>query len=515
MLTQLLDGQLFGVLCSGVALTVLWKFVRSGSSPASALPLPPGPKPLPVVGNLFDIPTRRLGASFRGINERYGDVAHLSALGQSMIVLGSYAAACVLLEDRSANTSDRQRSVMAELTGYSSWEFALFGHNMEWRRHRRQFHRMFHKGAVVDYQPIQLEHSQRLLQRVVDDPEQFVSHIRHFFGSTIMRIVYGLEVAEKNDEYISLVERGVDVFIRITVPGRYLVEALPLLRNLPSWFPGAKFRRDAAEWKESVEAMRDVPFRAAKDKIDSGTFSHSVVSRMLEKSSLWDTRDQSERDELSRNIAAIAYITGADTTFSSVQAFILAMAMQPDIQRKAQAELDAVVGPRRLPHFTDRASLPYVNALVKECFRWQSVVPLGVPHRVSEDEEYNGYLIPKGSILIANQWAMSRDPVAYPDPDEFRPERFLDAATRDPMKYAFGFGRRICPGRHFADNSLFIIVAHVLHTLNVEPPLDGDGQTVELEFRYTTDMVVSYPKPFECRITPRADRADLISSERG
>ena len=94
-----------------------------------------------------------------------------------------------------------------------------------------------------------------------------------FFGSTIMRIVYGLDVAEKNDEYISLVEKGVDVFIRITVPGRYLVEALPFLRHLPSWFPCAKFRRDAAEWKKSVEAMRDVPFRAAKDKIVRGSSS--------------------------------------------------------------------------------------------------------------------------------------------------------------------------------------------------------------------------------------------------
>ncbi|PIL23516.1 hypothetical protein GSI_14828 [Ganoderma sinense ZZ0214-1] len=74
---------------------------------------------------------------------------------------------------------------------------------------------------------------------------------------------------------------------------------------------------------------------------------------------------------------------------------------------------------------------------------------------------------------------------------EFQPERFLNPQTRDPMRFAFGFGRRICPGRHFADNSLFIIVAHVLHTLSIEPPLDRDGQPVQLEFRYTTDMVVS------------------------
>ncbi len=82
-----------------------------------------------------------------------------------------------------------------------------------------------------------------------------------------MQIVYGLEAAEKHDKYISLAEKGVDIFVRITLPGGYLVEALPLLRHLPSWFPGAGFRRDAAEWKKTVETVRDVPFRAAKDKI--------------------------------------------------------------------------------------------------------------------------------------------------------------------------------------------------------------------------------------------------------
>ncbi len=91
-------------------------------------------------------------------------------------------------------------------------------------------------------------------------------------------------------------------------------------------------------------------------------------------------------------------------TVASVRAFFLAMAMYPDIQRKAQEELDRVVGRTRLPDFEDRNNLPYVNAVVKELTRWNVVAPMGLPHAALEDDEYNGYFIPKGSIVIANVW---------------------------------------------------------------------------------------------------------------
>ena len=141
------------------------------------------------------------------------------------------------------------------------------------------------------------------------------------------------------------------------------------------------------------------------------------------------------------------------------------MARNPSIQSKAQTELDTVVGHHRLPDFSDRPALPYVNAIVKECFRWPIVTPIGYPHKAYEDEELNGYLIPKGATLVANvryvgdhscagvqhvrckriSRAMSRDPAVYPDPEEFIPERFLNPHARDPMKFAFGFGRRYAP----------------------------------------------------------------------
>ena len=91
-------------------------------------------------------------------------------------------------------------------------------------------------------------------------------------------------------------------------------------------------------------------------------------------------------------------------SFSTLQTFFLAMALHPDVQRKAQAELDAVIGPMRLPEFEDQKSLPYIQAIVKECLRWQNVFTLGLPHRLMQDDEYNGYFIPKGSIVLGNIW---------------------------------------------------------------------------------------------------------------
>ena len=157
-------------------------------------------------------------------------------------------------------------------------------------------------------------------------------------------------------------------------------------------------------------------------------------------------------------------------TVSALGSFFLAMVLNPDVQRKAQRELDQVVGPHRLPDFADQPSLPYVDAIVKETLRWHPVLPLGIPHRTVADDELEGYFVPKGTVVLCNVWCVAvswsmllgvraqrsaaglrracmRDPTAYEDPEEFRPERFirdgkLDPSVRDPSAFVFGFGRR-------------------------------------------------------------------------
>ncbi|KAI0638607.1 CyP450 monooxygenase [Trametes polyzona] len=482
--------------------------------------LPPGPKPLPLLGNALDMPTHNLGASFRDLNAKYGDVVYMDVLGQPMIILGSYKATHELLEVMSAISSDRPVSPMAELTGFM-WDFALEGYTARWRTHRRAFHQLFYPNAIKNYRPTQLREVQRLLQNLLARPDDFVRHVHHYFGASIMGIAYGLQIGGDDDKYVKIAKKAMDVFDNFMVPGRFMVESLPFLRHIPSWFPGAGFKRQAALWRKDVFALRHVPFEAAEENLARGDARPSIATAFLEQRSHLEGEEATELGEMAKDLCALAYITGADTTFSSVVAFFLAMVNAPDVQRKAQAELDAVVGPDRLPDFNDRPSLPYVNAVVQECMRWHVVVPLGLPHRTTEEQIYEGHYIPKGTVVISNAWALSRDPDEYPDPEAFRPERFLcDPPPRNPMAYVFGNGRRICPGRHFADASLFIIVASVLHSFDIRPPLDASGKPAHVEPRVTADLLLSYPEPFKCRIEPRSPQAvarihaqDLSASE--
>jgi len=200
-----------------------------------------------------------------------------------------------------------------------------------------------------------------------------------------------------------------------------------------------------------------------------------------------------------------------------VQALFLAMVLYPEVQKKAQEEIDAVMGPSRLPDFHDRPSLPYINAIVKESMRWHLVLPLGVPHMSTNDDEYNGYYIPKGTIMIVNAWSMMHDPEVFNDPMVFQPERYLkdgenDPDVRDPDSAVFGFGRRICPGRHLSDNSLYLIVSRLLAVYDIKPAIDDQGDTVGVKPEFS-DGLLSFPVPFKCVITPRSPAAEALIME--
>jgi len=194
---------------------------------------------------------------------------------------------------------------------------------------------------------------------------------------------------------------------------------------------------------------------------------------------------------------------------SAIYSLFLALTLYPEVQKKAQAEIDAVVGNDRLPTFNDRESLPYIDALSKEVLRWHSVVPLALPHVSTADDVYEGYFIPKGTYVMPNIWFMLHDARTYPDPDTFDPSRFIPSEGKpvqpDPRTITFGFGRRICPGLHLADASVFISCAMALAVFNVSKAVEN-GVEITPEVDPSTGTI-SHPKPFKCSVKPRSAKA--------
>ncbi|RXW19070.1 hypothetical protein EST38_g6790 [Candolleomyces aberdarensis] len=408
-------------------------------------------------------------------------------MGQGILVLGSRQRADDMLVKNASKFSSRAYFAMVDMTDMA-WHFGTMPYGAMWRQYRRNFHQYLNSHAVREYHPIMHEETKSFLRKLSTNPDQVFEALQFLFATSIMRTAYGFNDTSKNESLIHLAETLVLELSEAAVPGRFLVNYFPVLKYVPSWFPGAGFKK---HFKELAQMNCDVlypPFEEAKRDVENGRKSshpcmaHSFVDRIAEEGD--STRAGLE--EIARSICAVAYSAGAETTVSSATALVYVLASYPEVQAKGQAEIDAVIGSERLPLVADRGELPFVNAIVKEVSRWYTVVPLGVPHSNSEDDEYDGYFIPKGTMIIPNNWAMMHDPDVFDQPFDFIPERYLkddkiDPSVPGPETAAFGHGRRICPGRHFSNDALFFLATSLLATYNVAAPKDEDGNVIPLK----------------------------------
>ncbi|PIL29136.1 cytochrome P450 [Ganoderma sinense ZZ0214-1] len=481
-----------------------WR-ARSGGRP-----FPPGPPTLPVVGNLLNTPGDRAWYAFQDLAAQYGDIIHFRTLGQSMIVLGSPEIINEYLEKRASNTSDRPQTPIINLLAQDT-NLGLMPYGQRWRRYRRHFWQHFTSRAVEQYQSVTRSAAHQFLARLIEHPSEFNNHIRYTFLATVLKVVYGIGLTEDHDAYASTFEVSAEGVSQGFVPGKYIVEVLPFLKDVPRWVPGFGFQADFERWRAAVNDVKNVPFAHAREAMARGEGLDSIVAKTLAVVG-GDDEPEDDHEEMVKGIGLVSYEGKHDpsrlfpksgpalNSFSALQSFFLAMSQHPDIQKKAQAELDAAVGSGRMPEFSDSDSLVYVNAVIKETLRWHTVVPLSVAHATTADDELHGYFIPKGTVILPNIWACMHDPTVYEDPDAFRPERFirdgkLDPAVQDPTSFVFGFGRRICPGRHFATASLFINVASVLHAFDITPALDADGRPVAIKHTQTPGFISFVPFP--------------------
>jgi cytochrome P450 len=492
-----------------VVLFITYSYVQDKRRNPAGLPYPPGPKGYPIIGNLLDIPNAFIYKRFREMSrELDSDIIHLQVFGFHLIACNSKGVADDLLDKRSSIYSDRPRlPMMVELMGFG-WSLGFTPYNEWWKHSRRLFHKHFQPSAVPQFRPKKIKAAHGFLQKLLDSPEHFHEHMQLMAGSTILDIAYGLDIRTSDDPYLKRAEECLKIIDKAGNPGSFLVDILPALKYVPEWMPGASFKRKAREWRGVAERFYTIPFDFVKQSMADGTVRSSFTSLALRD--ITENDDRKYQEELIKGLGGTMYTAGADTTVSILLTFFLAMLMNPDAQDKAQEEIDRVIGTDRLPTFDDEPKLPFVSALSKEVFRWQQVAPFAIPHRLMEDDIYNGYFLPKNAIILGNAWAILHDDRLFPDPFTFKPERFTDPNV-DPrvpaaVDYAFGFGRRVCPGRWMAHSFIFIVVASVLSTFRIEKAV-RDGRVVEPTGAYTPGILAS-PEKFECAIKPRSREAE-------
>jgi len=484
--------------------------------------VPPGPRRLPIIGNTLQLMDKSWLIS-RDCKERFGEIMYLDAAGQPTIVLNSLRTAFDLLDHRAGNYSDRPRLVMAQEILSNGLMFSLMNYGERSRRIRRAAHEALTKMTLQSYRPIQTKEATILVSLLLASSSrtQPEKHFQRFTTSMIMSILYDHPtIVSERDPTVERIDEYNNRFSRAVALGSNLVDIFPWMMHIPDRF--AKWKRDGKRQFEQDYAMFRGFLNRVQVDLANGVNRPSFCASLIQSSE----RNQLSEPEMSF-LAGVLYSAGSETTSTTLTWWALTMIAFPEVQRKAQAELDAVVGRDRLPTFEDAPRLPYMGAVIKEILRWRPVAPLGVPHAATEDDWYEDMFIPKGTICVPNAFHCNHDRSVFgEDADDFRPERHVGEEGElmsgrlkadQGGHVTFGFGRRICVGKELALESLFITTARILWAAKLEHcGRDEIGREVPL----TTDMVevnglVVRPVPYDCVVTPRFPGvASILAEER-
>ncbi|TFY83623.1 hypothetical protein EWM64_g388 [Hericium alpestre] len=471
-----------------------------------------GPTPIPFVGNLHQIPMVDQFTTYVEWAKTYGPLMYFHVFGREFVVVNDLKGALELFEGRSGLYCTKPRLVMAgELIGKQKSSMIFSHYNARLKKCHQITHNWMGKQSIRWSWRTQEIGAYKLLESLLDDPEHFSEHVRTHAGTVLLGLIYGIKCLPVNDPHIALSEHVCGLTAEAMRPGRWLVDSFPLLAYVPDWFPGAHFKRWARQTRAVTNRLIRGPYEMVRASVLDGTAPPSWVADAIITES--GQPIAGEDAECLIVAAGSLYAAGIDTTVSAIRTFFLMMARHPEVQRKAQAEIDKVIGTSRLPNVEDKDSLPYLNCITKEVLRVAAIVPV-MPHSLERDDIYEGYLIPKGSFVMVNTWAIFHDPQTYPDPEQFKPERFDpalgDAAQMDPEVLGFGLGRRSCAGMHFAKSWLFLNLSYVLSVFDILPAKGADGKPSVPEVRFDAGHI-RIPSEFKCLVVPRnVDKVRLV-----
>ncbi|KAI3713338.1 hypothetical protein L1987_71915 [Smallanthus sonchifolius] len=467
-------------------------------------PLPPGPRPLPLVGNLLSLDPE-LHSYFATVAKTYGPISRLW-LGKKLgILITSPALAREVLKQNDTIFANRDVPVAGKEATYGGNDIVWTPYGDEWRMLRKICVREMLSNQVLDsvysLRRKEVRNTVNYLYNHVGSPVNVGEQMFLTVLNVITGMMWGGTVKSDDRERV-----GAEFRQAINEMTGYL--GMP---NLSDFFPGlAPFDLQGVKKNMKVLAKRfDGIFESMIDQRRKigGDENKDFLQVLLQFKDGGDSNPPFTITHLKALLMDMV-VGGTDTTSNTVEFALAEMMNKPDMLKQAQQELEAVVGKGNIVEESHINKLPYLHAIMKETLRLHPTLPLMVPHCPSESCVIGGYTVPKGARVFVNVWAIHRDPEIWENPLEFRPERFLDGkwdfTGNDFSYFPFGSGRRICAGTAMGERMFMFLLGSIIHSFDWEL---GKGEKHDLAEKF--GIVLKKKEALMAIPTPRLSNPTL------
>ncbi|KAM7278833.1 hypothetical protein ACFE04_005967 [Oxalis oulophora] len=480
-------------------------FIRSLVSLWTARPMPPGPKGMPIVGALPLLAKGMPHVILANLAKEYGPVMHLKLGTSDMVVASNPDAARAFLKTLDLNFSNRPSNAGAIHIAYNREDMVFADYGPRWKLLRKLSNlHMLGGKALDDWSHVRVSEMNHAIESMClasekGEPVLIPDTLNFLIANMIGQVMLGRRTFERRGvESNQFKEMVVEL---MTTAGYFNIgDFIPSI----NWMDVQGIVRGMKKLHKKFDAlltkMLDQHDKVADDRKGKPDFLDHILAN----------REKIDGESLTNtNVKALLlnlFSAGSDTSSSLIEWSLAELLKNPTILRKAQEEMDKIIGKNRRLEESDIPNLPYLQAVCKEAMRKHPSTPLNLPRVAIEDCEVNGFYIPKNTRLLVNIWAIGRDPDVWEDPLEFKPERFLDPkfAKIDPRGndmelIPFGAGRRICAGARMGVILVEYVLGSLVQAFDWRLPDDVKELDMEEEFGLALQKAV----PLAAMVTPR------------
>ncbi|MBZ3871134.1 Cytochrome P450 2E1 [Sciurus carolinensis] len=472
----------------------IWKQIHSSWN------LPPGPFPLPIIGNVLQVDLKDIPKSFARLAERFGPVFTLYLGPRRVVVLHGYKAVREVLLNHKNEFSGR-----GEIPAFQAHEHKgiIFNNGPTWKDIRRfslTTLRDYGMGKQGNEERIQREAHFLLeeLRKTQGQPFDPTFLVGCAPCNVIADILFNRRFNYDDKKCLRLMSLFNENFYLLSTPWLQLYNNFSgYLRYLPG---------SHRKVLTNVSEIKAYTLERAKEHLQSldpscpRDFTDCLLMEMETK------KHSGEPGYTLENVAvtlADLFFAGTETTSTTLRYGLLILMKYPEIEEKLHEEIDRVIGPSRIPAVRDRLDMPYMDAVVHEIQRFIDLVPSNLPHEATRDTVFQGYVIPKGTVVIPTLDSLLYDSQEFPDPGQFKPEHFLDENGK--FKYSdyfkpFSAGKRVCVGEGLARMELFLLLSAILQHFNLKSLVDPK----DIDLRPIVTGFGRIPPHYKLCVTPHS-----------